>query len=126
MWKCARVVPVHKKGTKNIAKNYRPVSLLPIPSKVFEEFLVTSIKADLEKHHLLSRKQFGFLEGKSASDLTLLLASKWQQSLDESKETRVVVLDIAGAFDTVWHNGLITRLQSLGIEGELEFHKEAY
>ena len=46
-WKSARVVPVHKKGSKNIAKNYRPVSLLPIPSKIFEEFIASTIKDHL-------------------------------------------------------------------------------
>lgn len=126
LWKIARVVPVHKKGGKNSVKNYRPVSLLPIPSKVFEDFLVTSIKGHLEQHHLLSPKQFGFLEGKSASDLLLLLVSKWQQSLDASEETRVVALDIAGAFDTVWHNGLLARLRSLGIKGKLLGLLESY
>ncbi len=118
-WKCASVVPVHKRGSKNAANNYRPISLLSIPSKIFKEFISTSINEHLEKHHLLSSKQFGFLAGKSSLDLLLLLTSKWQQSLDASEETRVVALDIAGAFDAVWHDGLLARLTSIGIEGEL-------
>ncbi len=117
-WKSARVRPMHKRGSKNVAKNYRPISLLSIPSKIFEEFIATSINNPLEKQHL-SSKQFSFLTGISSSDFLLLLTNKWQQSLDASEETRVVGLDIAGIFDAVWHGGLLARLNSFGIEGEL-------
>ena len=95
------------------------MSLLPIPAKIFEEFLVDSIKGHLNINHLLSQRQYGFLKGKSASDLLLLLSNEWSKKLDTGEESRVVALDIAGAFDTVWHSGLIARLQSLGIEGDL-------
>ena len=55
----------------------------------------------------------------SASDLLLILTHKWNKALDNNKETRAVALDIAGAFDSVWHKGLIRKLEAFGICGNL-------
>lgn len=82
--------------------------------EVASEFIAAGINDHLENHHLLSSKPFGFLAGKSSLDLLLLLTNKWQQSLDASEETRVIAPDIAGAFDAVWHDGLLARLKSIG------------
>ena len=126
IWKSAKVIPAHKKNSKTLPKNYRPISLLPILSKVFEELIASSIKDHLLKNRLLSQHQFGFQKGKSASDLLLLLSSKWNKELDSSKETSVIALDIAGAFDTVWHEGLLSKIKSLGITGNLLSLLESY
>ena len=56
---------------------------------------------------------------RSASDLLLQLTTAWQESLDAGGETFVTALDIAGAFDRVWHKGIIAKLRSLGIAGPL-------
>ena len=126
LWKVAKIVPAHKNSTKTLPKNYRPISLLPILGKVFEELLVSSIQDHLNKNRLLSQHQFGFLKGKSASDLLLLLSSKWNQELDSGKETRAIALDIAGAFDTVWHQGLLSKVKALGINGNMFSLLESY
>ena len=126
LWKAAKVVPAHKKKSKTDPKNYRPISLLPILGKVFEEILVQSIQEHLNKNKLISGRQFGFLKGKSASDLLLLMSSQWNKELDSNKETKVIALDIAGAFDTVWHEGLLSKLQALGISGDLLSLLESY
>ena len=119
IWKQARVVAVHKKKTKTKAKNYRPISLLSVVSKVFEKIICTKITKFLDKHHLLSIKQFGFRKERSASDLLLKMTTLWNRSLDMGEETYVIALDIAGAFDRVWHDGLIVKIKSLGISGDL-------
>ena len=62
-WKLANVVHVHKKGAKDHVKNYRPISLLPIVSKVFERCVLNSIKDHL--YHVISPKQHGFCTGRS-------------------------------------------------------------
>ena len=67
----------------------------------------------------MSIKQFGFRKDRSASDLLLKMTSQWNQSLDCGEDTYVVALDIAGAFDRVWHEGLIAKLKSLGITDNL-------
>lgn len=117
IWKSARIVPVHKKDSKSKPSNYRPISLLPVIAKVFEEIIVQELCEHLDDNRLLSPRQFGFVKGKSASDLLLLLSHKWSQNLDNGYDTRVIALDISGAFDTVWHNGLLSKIKSLGIEG---------
>ena len=62
-WKLANVVPVHKKGAKGHVENYRPISLFPIVSKVFERCVLNSIKDHL--YHVISPKQHGFCTGRS-------------------------------------------------------------
>ena len=62
-WKVDNVVPVHKKGAKDHVENYRPISLLPIVSKVFERCVLNSIKVHL--YYVISPKQHGFCSGRS-------------------------------------------------------------
>ena len=119
IWKLARVICIHKKKSKSNMENYRPVSLLSVVGKIYEKIIVEQLTSFFDKNHLLSRKQYGFRQTRSTQDLLLNLTSKWNKSLDEGKYTYVIALDIAGAFDRVWHSGLITKLQSLGIDGKL-------
>ena len=125
-WKVASVVPVHKKNEKTVAKNYRPVSLLPVLSKVLESIVASRVTEHLEKHHLLCARQFGFRPGRSAADLHLLLTSEWSAALDAGKATAVVALDIEGAFDKVWHAGLLAKLRAAGVDGPLLLLFEDY
>ena len=118
-WKEAQVVPVHKKNSKTDPSNYRPISLLSVVGKVFEKLVAEAICKHLYENHLLSDKQFGFRPGRSTADLLLLLSKDWQDALDEGMDTLVVALDIAGAFDRVWHAGLIAKLRAKGIQGDL-------
>ena len=62
-WKKANVVPVHKKGNKQILSNYRPVSLLPISSKLFEKIIFDTIFQHLTANKLLNPNQSGFMPG---------------------------------------------------------------
>ena len=119
LWKKASVVAVHKKDSKNEVKNYRPISLLSIIGKIFERLIAAEVTRFLDENFLLSNRQFGFRGGRSTSDLMLQLSSGWQKSLDEGEDTVVIALDISGAFDRVWHGGLTTKLQGLGIRGNL-------
>ena len=59
-WKRANVVPVHKKESKNILKNYRPISLLPVCGKIFEKCIYNSLYSYLESNDILSKSQSGF------------------------------------------------------------------
>ena len=116
-WKVSHVVPVHKKGSRSVTDNYRPVSLLSVVSKVLEGIIAARLTAHLESQHLLSTRQFGFRKGRSAADLNLLLVSEWSDALDQGRPTAVLALDIAGAFDKVWHVGLVERLRAVGLRG---------
>jgi len=118
-WKKARVVAVHKKNSRTCVNNYRPISLLSVVGKIYEKIICERLADHLDKHHLLSHKQFGFRKERSTGDLLLKMSSSWNKSLDRREDSYVVALDIAGAFDRVWHAGLISKIKSLGIDGNL-------
>ena len=119
LWKIARVAAVHKKGKKTEPKNYRPISLLSVLGKALETIIANRLAIFINKHHLLSNRQFGFRPNRSTNDILLHMSTSWQQSLDRGSDTFIVALDIAGAFDRVWHSGLITKLRSFGVNGIL-------
>ena len=117
VWKEAQVMPVHKSARME-SRNYRPISFLPVVSKVFERVVADEVCRYLDDN-LLSNQQFGFRAGQSTSDLLLLPSHDWQDALDGSLDTLVVALDIAGAFDRVWYAGLLEKLHAKGIQGDL-------
>uniref|UniRef100_A0A0P4VTV9 Reverse transcriptase domain-containing protein n=1 Tax=Scylla olivacea TaxID=85551 RepID=A0A0P4VTV9_SCYOL len=119
VWKEARVVPVHKRSSRSDPKNYRPISLLSVVGKVFERVVADVVCRHLQDNYLLSDQQFGFRPGRSTSDLLMLLTGGWQDALDGGLDSVVVALDIAGAFDRVWHGGLLEKLRAKGIQGDL-------
>ena len=80
----------------------------------------------IERNYLLSNKQFGFRQNRSTADLLLNLSAKWNSNLDKGKYTYVIALDIAGAFDRVWHRGLIVKLLSYGLDSDVTDLLENY
>ena len=118
-WKKANVIPVHKKGDKQIINNYRPVSLLPICSKIFEKIIVNSLFEYLEDNKLLNCNQSGFRSCDSCVHQLLSITHEIYKSFDAnpSLEVRGVFLDISKAFDQVWYVGLLYKLKLLGICG---------
>ena len=116
-WKKANVVPIHKKGDKQLLKNYRPISLLPICGKMFERILYNKLYPFLEQNNLISQNQSGFRSGDSCINQLLSITHEIFESIDQGFEVRGVFLDISKAFDRVWHEGLIFKLKQNGIGG---------
>ena len=104
------VVPVFKKGDKQCAKNYSPVSLLPICSKIFERIVYYDTYNYLIDNNLISQSQSDFKRGDSCINQLISITHDILNSLDQGIEVRGVFLDIAKAFDKVWHEGLIYKL----------------
>ena len=125
-WKETHVVPVHKKESRSGPRHCRSISLLSAVGKVFEKMVAETMWRHLNQQNLLSPHQFGFRPGRSTSDLLLLLSQEWQDTLDEGLDTLVVALDIAGAFDRVWHTGLLAKLRAKGVDGSLLMLLEDY
>ena len=105
-WKKANV-PVHKKNDKQLVKNYRPISLLPICGKIFERILYNSLFNFLNQNDLISPAQSGFKPGNSCINQLLSITHEIYHSMDEGYEIRGVFLDISKAFDKIWHEGLV-------------------
>ena len=120
-WEKANVVPIHKKGDKQLIENYRPVSLLPICGKVFERLIFNSLFNYFIENNLLSPHQSGFIPGDSCVQQLISITHEIYNTFDcnPSLEVRGVLLDISKAFDKVWHDGLIYKLKRNGITGDL-------
>uniref|UniRef100_A0A0P4VXZ1 Reverse transcriptase domain-containing protein n=1 Tax=Scylla olivacea TaxID=85551 RepID=A0A0P4VXZ1_SCYOL len=118
LWKQARVVAVHKRGSRTNPKNYRPIPLLSVVGKTLEILITRKVTAFLDADHL-NYRQFGFRSDKSAIDLLLLSFTEWNIAIDSGREVFIVYLDIAGALDWLWHKGVTAKVRSLGVCGGL-------
>ena len=114
------MVPVFKNvGERSTAKNYRPVSLLSVVSKVFEKLVNNRIVDHQEKYDLFSDFQYGFRSSRSTADLLTVVSDRIARFFNRSGPTRAVVLDISKAFDRVWYAGLLHKLKCYGISGQI-------
>ena len=114
------MVPAFKNiGESSTAKNYRPVSLLSVVSKVFEKLVNNRIVDHLEICCLFSDFQYGFRSSQSTAVLLTVISDRIARALNRSGATRAVALDIFKAFDRVWHAGLLRKLKSYGISGQI-------
>ena len=119
MWKEANVIPLYKKGDKASVNNYRPVSLLSCVSKILERIVFKHVYNLIRDNNLLSPDQSGFQTGDSTCNQLSFLYHTFCQALDQKKDVRVIFCDISKAFDRVWHEGLIHKLKTFGIHGNL-------
>ena len=119
-WKVSSVVPVFKNnGDRSTAKNYRPVSLLSVFTRVFEKLVNNRIVDHLEKCGLFSDFQYGFRSSQSTADLLTAVSDRITRTFNRSGATRAVALDVSKAFDRVWHAGLLHKLKFYGISGQM-------
>ena len=119
-WKVSSMVPVFKNvGERSAAKNYRPVSLLSVVSKVFEKLVNNRVVDYLEKCGLFSDFQYRFRSSRSTADLLTVVSDRIARAFNRSGATRVVANDRSKAFDRGWHAGLLHILQPYGISGEI-------
>lgn len=117
-WKQTNVVPIHKKGDKNLVSNYRPISLLNIVSKIMERCVFNYLCDILwpKIHHL----QHGFMKGRSCTSQLIRVYHNISAILDKGGQVDIVFLDFSKAFDSVPHHLLLKKLHHMyGIEGNL-------
>ena len=88
----ANIVPAHKKNSRHIMKNYRPISLLPICGKIFEKIIFDEIYEHLTANKLLSDKQSGFRPGDSAINQLLSVTYDIYNAFEHHHDTRAVFL----------------------------------
>ena len=114
------MVPVFKNvGERSTAKNYHPVSLLSVVSKVFEKLVNNRIVDHLEKCGLFSEFQYGFRSSQSTEDLPIVVSDRIARAFSRSRGTRAMALDISKAFHRVWHADLGHKIKSYRILGQI-------
>ena len=117
-WRTANVTPISKTVTATSSPpNYRPISITPILSKVYERLLAKRLSEYAEKNKLFPSQQFAYRKGLGTCDAVLTISDRVQGALDSGSEARMVGLDFSAAFDRVNHKALIHKLGQLGIGG---------
>lgn len=112
-FKVGKILMFPKPGKPNVeVTSYRPICLLPYLSKVFEKLLLTRIKPIVEDRDLIPNFQFGFRSGCSTTEQVHRVVKHISDDLEGGRYCNAVFLDVRQAFDKVWHEGLITKIQS--------------
>lgn len=117
VWKQAKVVPIFKKGDKSDVKNYRPVSILSAPVKVFEAIIHHKVFEHTK--NFISPYQHGFFPGRSINSNLLNFSEYCSSVLDQSGQVDVLYTDFEKAFDKVNHLSLLCQLNYFGISDAL-------
>jgi hypothetical protein len=116
-WKTAIVTMIPKEGKDwRTVKGYRPISLLSSLGKVLERLVARSVLREMVARKILPAEQSAFISGHSVEDHPFRIVQLAASGLicEESEDTFVVCLDVEGAFDRVWHRGLVFKLYSFG------------
>ena len=118
--KVSLVVLVFKNnGERSTAKNYCPVSLFSVVSKVFEKLVNNRIVDHLEKCDLFSDLQYGFRSSWSAADFVTVVSDRIARAFSRCGATWALALDISYAVNRVLHAGVLHKLRSYGISGQI-------
>ena len=115
--KIAKVIPIYKKGIQDNIENYRPISILPILSKIFDKLIKTRISLFIENNNIINNRKFGFRNNLSTIDAVNALIEEVTDNLDSRLKYSMLSLDVSKAFDIIDHNILINKLRNIGVRG---------
>ena len=110
----AKLKPLFKKGSTTLPKNYRPISLLPLISKIIEKVVHDQTQTFLDENKILYRFQSGFRKHFSTDSCLSYLNNKIATSFESGPHTGMILIDLQKAFDTINHEILINKLEFLG------------
>ena len=123
-WKTAIGSPIFKKGNRSKVENYRPVSLLSIPSKISERILFRRLYNFFEL--ILDVSQYGFRKKKSTILQLLTFFDEVHKSFDDDKKIEIIFTDFSKAFDRVDHGLLLSKLKTFGVQGKVLYVLKTY
>ena len=116
--KIARVIPIYKnKGGKHLFENYRPISLLPIFSKIIERLIYNKVFYFLVRYKILFKSQYGYQAGHNTTHATLDFIKSIEEAIEKNEYAIGIFCDLSKAFDTLNHSILLTKLDHYGIRG---------
>ena len=118
IWKIAHITAIYKKsGPKTCKTSFRPISILPTLSKIFESVLHDRLLKHCTENQIITDKQAAYLKGDSTVSQLMYIVHNIKQNWTNKKITQGLFLDVSAAFDKVWHNGLLAKLDQIGVEG---------
>ena len=115
-WKIAKVTPLFKKGSKRELGNYRPISVLPLVSKIFEKIIYRQLYDYLQDNSLLNTYQSGFRSMHSTLTALLETTNNWSINIDNGLLNGVLFIDLKKAFDTIDHEIILRKLANYGVD----------
>lgn len=124
--KSARVIPLYKSKSHKIIDNFRPISLLPLFSKLMEKLMKVRCMEFIQDNNIMYSSQYGFRSGCSTSDAILHLVDNCVAALDKRLYTITVFLDFSKAFDTVNGDIMLLKLDNLGFRGPINSFFRSY
>ena len=116
-FKKAKVIPVHKKGQKTNVNNYRPISLLPVLSKILEKIVHNRLYSFLSQPNFFYDLQFGFTKNHFTSHAAAVMDENITKSFEDKEHTFGVFLDLSNAFDTIDQNIHLAKLNHSCVGG---------
>ena len=115
--KLATVSPIFKNGDPSLATQYRPISLLPLVSKLLEKVVARQLRSYLEEFSIIPKEQFAYRQHHSTEDALVYAINNFLMAKDQGLYTGLVFVDMSKAFDRVEHQTLINDLSNIGVRG---------
>ena len=116
LMKYSKIIPLYKSGSKSDVSNFRPISVLPAFSKIFEKLILKQLLSHFNENNLFHECQFGFTKGRSTTDAGVNLIRYIYKAWEDSQDAIGIFCDLSKAFDCVDHQTLVSKLNHYGIK----------
>lgn len=126
LMKLSKVIPLFKAGSTSDPTNFRPISILPTLSKIFEKLILNQLQSHFYLNNLIHIAQFGFTKGRSTADAGVELIDNIFDAWEDAMDAIGVFCDLSKAFDCVHHDTLVRKLRHYGVKDQALGLLESY